>query len=137
MIGFPSCKKKELTKDAEVSIASDLGAQLADSVTEQEETWEAILTSHMQTASGHFLHRGFVQHMALDSWSLTGRKLRGMGHGPVGCHRSKMLFPNSDILVKVYMLPLVSCVCKLCCVTEGKDILAFTEPVCACWPVCG
>lgn len=34
MIGFPSCKKKELTKDAEVSIASDLGAQVADSVTE-------------------------------------------------------------------------------------------------------
>lgn len=33
MIGFPSCKKKELAKDAEVSIASDLAAQLADSVT--------------------------------------------------------------------------------------------------------
>lgn len=34
LIGFPSCRKKDSAKDAEVSIASDLAAQLADSVTE-------------------------------------------------------------------------------------------------------
>lgn len=34
LIGFPSCSKKDPAKDAEVSIASDLAAQIADSVTE-------------------------------------------------------------------------------------------------------
>lgn len=45
-IEFPICKEKDLAKNADVNVAFDLAAQLAD-LTEWEETWAVTLISYI------------------------------------------------------------------------------------------
>lgn len=121
-IGFPRCQKKELAKDAEVSIASDLAAQLSNSVKgnlgsdsyfSYINCFRTLPASWLCEAYGTaFLEFDWKKTLGYGSWASWLPQVKNA----ISCLRycGKGVHASSSL----------SCACNFRCVAERKDTLA-------------